>query len=211
MYCATNPYSSSIHQYTFTVSTKPKSTMKVFQSLLLVSLLPVVAQSQGIIGCGDSELAAYTQCVLDNPCLCSNCDSNPMDKDPIIRLDQPPESCQDIHRIFCPFIRCCSACEDVAKAWYSCAFEDFSEGILGSECSQECTVFEFADVEGDCSTHAPTSAVESAATFAPTSDIDDTNAVTASASTSGTRPATGGDTISTFVGAAVAVAIIILI
>lgn len=125
--------------------------------VLLFSLfLQLLQQSSS---CSTRALNAYRRCVEDNPCLCSNCDPDPTDDDPEIVLDDAPENCQDVNRIWCPLIRCCSACEEVAWEFYGCAFNDFSENEIGSECPQVCSGFQFSDVEGDCTpTSSPTPA-----------------------------------------------------
>ena len=145
------------------------SSMTLPTTLLLFALLlPGWVQSQSSSSCGDSQLQAYQQCVQDNACLCANCDLDPLDDYPTIHLDQPPDSCQDINRIFCPLMRCCSVCEDVAQEWYSCAFDDFSKSQLGSTCPQVCSAFDLGDVEGDCQPTAATAAP----TSRPTSTVN---------------------------------------
>ena len=160
-------------QSTWTPSHLKLTMMAPIQTTLLVLLLNFcVVQSQSSSQCSDSQLQAYQKCVQDNACLCSTCDPNPLDEYPTIHLDQPPQSCQDVNRIFCPLIKCCSVCEDVAQQWYTCAFNDFSASQLGTECPQVCSAFAVGDVEGDCqptaATLAPTSIPTAAESF-PTS------------------------------------------
>jgi len=123
-------------------------------SLLLLSgrgLVQVkVRAQQNAEQCSDAELNAYISCVAANPCLCSNCDPDPIDDDPEIVLQRPPDSCQDVSRVFCPLIKCCSACEEEAAAWYSCTFAGFSQSTLGQDCPQNCPGYGYSDVEGDC-------------------------------------------------------------
>ncbi|GKY91412.1 hypothetical protein MPSEU_000113500 [Mayamaea pseudoterrestris] len=133
--------------------------------LLVLSSLAVVNAQTNITECGDEQLQAYQACVQENPCTCSNCDANPMDNYPVIALDAPPQNCQDVARIFCPLMRCCAACEQVAQQWYTCAFDDFSVSQLDTTCPQVCEAFELNDyLGGDCQ---PTVAPEMT-TVAPT-------------------------------------------
>jgi hypothetical protein len=121
--------------------------------------------------CSRDDADAYMECVRDNPCLCSNCDPNPLDETPEIIVDTPPQDCRDVNRIFCPLIRCCSACEDAARSWYECTFQSFSVQTLGEECSTTCNGYAYADVDGDCQpTSTPEPSAASAASSAP-SDI----------------------------------------
>jgi hypothetical protein len=121
--------------------------------LLLLSILSCHVDAQ----CSSETLETYMRCVAENPCLCSNCDADPTDDFPEIVLNEPPQSCQDVNRIFCPMVRCCSACEEIALEWYTCTWSDFSMSQMGEDCPQICDAFDFGDVEGDCSpTGAPT-------------------------------------------------------
>ena len=95
--------------------------------------------------CSSYVLSNYENCVAQNPCTCSNCDPNPMDNYPVIHLAQPPSNCRDVNRLFCPLIRCCSPCAEQALTWFTCAMEDFSQQILGQNCTQLCSSFPFND------------------------------------------------------------------
>jgi hypothetical protein len=126
--------------------------------------------------CSRGDADAYMECVRDNPCLCSNCDPDPLDDTPEIVVDTPPQDCRDVNRIFCPLIRCCSACEDAARSWYGCTFASFSLQTLGEECPTTCEGYDYADVEGDCQPSAapdppaPSPEAEAEASSAP-SDV----------------------------------------
>lgn len=100
--------------------------------------------------CTSQDADAYIQCVSNNPCRCSNCDPNPLDNTPVINVDTPPQDCRDVNRIFCPLIRCCSTCEDVARSWYECPFQAFALETIGVECSATCDGYSNGDVEGEC-------------------------------------------------------------
>jgi hypothetical protein len=107
------------------------------------------AQAQGSL-CTSQDVDAYIQCVSNNPCRCYNCDPNPLDSTPVINVDTPPQDCRDVNRIFCPLIRCCSTCEDVARSWYECTFQAFALETIGIECSATCDGYDYGDVEGEC-------------------------------------------------------------
>lgn len=124
----------------------------LFQLLLFVFevlLILACAQAQDS-QCTSDDVDAYVQCVANNPCICSNCDPNPLDNTPVINVDTPPEDCRDVNRLFCPLIRCCSVCEDVARSWYECPFQAFALETLGVECSATCDGYNNGDVEGEC-------------------------------------------------------------
>jgi hypothetical protein len=125
--------------------------------------------------CTSQDLDAYIQCVSNNPCTCSNCDPNPVDNTPVINVDTPPQDCRDVNRIFCPLIRCCSTCEDLARFWYECPFQAFALETLGVECSATCDGYNNGDVDGEC---APT--VSPAPSLVPT-DLPITVSVNSSA------------------------------
>lgn len=121
----------------------------LFQLLLFgfeVLLILACVQAQDS-QCTSEDSDAYIQCVSDNPCTCSNCDPNPLDNTPVINVDTPPQDCRDVNRIFCPLIRCCSVCEDVARSWYECPFQAFALETLGFECSATCDGYSNGDVE----------------------------------------------------------------
>lgn len=125
--------------------------------LLLVHSEPQFIQSASyapMSSCSSNILWNYESCVAQNPCTCSNCDPNPMDNYPEIHLAQPPSNCRDVNRLFCPLIRCCSPCAEQALMWYSCAMEDFSQQILGQNCTQLCSSFPFNDASS-CNQTSP--------------------------------------------------------
>jgi len=121
------------------------------------SSLPLLASAQNLT-CTSDDLNAYIRCVQTSPCVCSNCDPDPLDGVPEIVIDVPPGSCQDVSRIFCPLIRCCSACETEAAAWYACNFQSFAYFWLKRDCPRTCPGYAYADVPlGNCQpTQAPT-------------------------------------------------------
>lgn len=125
--------------------------------LALLHLLVLCIKCQENQTCTDIELNAYKSCVRSNPCVCSRCDANPLDDDPVISINEPPQNCQDISRLLCPLIRCCSPCADEARAWYGCTLQGFAFAQLGESCPTTCSGFDFLDVEGDCEpTPSPT-------------------------------------------------------
>lgn len=119
-----------------------------YVGVLAVLAMPLAKAQQEF--CTSDEANAYIQCVANNPCTCSNCDPDPLDDVPEIIVDQPPQNCQDVARIFCPLIKCCSLCEAEAIAWYQCGFREFANQTLQRECPQTCDGFAYDDVDGDC-------------------------------------------------------------
>lgn len=80
--------------------------------------------------CSTRVLEDYISCVRYHPCQCSHCDPDPSDSYPVIVVDAP-RSCQDVSRIFCPMIRCCSVCEDIFRVYHKCLGNILAETFLG--------------------------------------------------------------------------------
>jgi hypothetical protein len=80
--------------------------------------------------CSTQALEDYVSCVRSNPCACSHCDPDPSDSYPVIVVDAP-QDCQDVSRIFCPMIRCCSVCEPVFEHYHKCLGNIIAETFLG--------------------------------------------------------------------------------
>ena len=96
--------------------------------------------------CNSELLAPYQDCVQKNsPCPCSKCDFDPTDDTPEI-VAKTPYDCFDVEDIFCPLVKCCSACESEARTWYeTCSGKAFAEFHLGFSCSLQCDSFRFLD------------------------------------------------------------------
>jgi len=106
--------------------------------------------------CSTHALNAYRQCIRDNPCTCQNCHADPNDPTWVIEAVEP-NSCQDISRIFCPLVRCCSACESVFSFYHSCLADKIASIYMGEE--HNCQLFICANEadDADCTpTEAPT-------------------------------------------------------
>jgi hypothetical protein len=108
--------------------------------LCLLSFSPVAAQDP----CSGESLAAYQACLDKHPCECSTCDYNPTDAFPTYNVKEP-ESCQDLMRIMCPFVRCCSLCADEAKLFFTCSSDTVANIFFDSTCPIQCSGYEYGD------------------------------------------------------------------
>mmetsp|Transcript_20495 Transcript_20495/g.44386 ORF Transcript_20495/g.44386 Transcript_20495/m.44386 type:complete len:316 (-) Transcript_20495:154-1101(-) len=101
--------------------------------------------------CSTHALNAYRKCIRDNPCTCRNCQDDPNDPDWVIEALEP-RSCQDISRIFCPYVRCCSACEAEFSFYHACLADKIASLYLTQQ--HNCQLFicanPFDDFEGEC-------------------------------------------------------------
>lgn len=106
--------------------------------------------------CSVYALNAYRACVFNNPCTCQNCYADPGDPDFVIEADQP-SSCQDLSRIFCPHVRCCSACESEFAFYHSCLANKIANMFLGEDhnCQLFFCVNDNNDYTGECAIDDP--------------------------------------------------------
>ena len=106
-------------------------------------LAPGILQAQE---CSTAGLQPYRDCVLNNsPCPCGACDPDPTDGTPTL-VTPIPTSCDDVQRIFCGLVRCCSVCEAEALAWYqTCTADPFSLQTLNTTCELKCDFQPYLD------------------------------------------------------------------
>lgn len=152
----------------------------------LIALVLLVAGNHGVNAqpCTRAALDAYIRCVAENPCECANCDDDPSDDVPVLQITAP-DTCQDITRVFCPLVRCCSICEDIANTFYTCSADTLANDFVGADCPLTCAGFNFDDVNCE-PTQGPT--------FSPTKAPTDTTAVPTFAPTEANPAAPNGMT-----------------
>jgi len=126
------------------IFTRLRNTMRNLAWVILSLLL--LTSAHAACRMSDSDLTAYQACLEENSCLCGNCDPDPTDGTPNLSIEKP-ESCQDVNRIFCPFINCCSACVDVAEQVHKCAFDTIAKEFVSSTCDVICNSFPYGDEE----------------------------------------------------------------
>ena len=119
-------------------------------SLPLTTTLTSALTGARILGdcdpCSACALNAYEKCIMDNPCVCQNCQSNPSDPNWVITVPEP-KSCVDISAIFCPLVKCCSPCEHILAYYHSCLAEEITNIYLGE--SNNCKLFECPGTSND--------------------------------------------------------------
>jgi hypothetical protein len=120
--------------------------MAFYHYYLLLSWIFVLPRTLQGQECSTAGLQPYRDCVLNNsPCPCGACDPDPTDGTPNLVTPQP-ESCDDVQRIFCGLVRCCSVCEAEALAWYqTCTVDPFSLQTLNYTCELKCDFQPYLD------------------------------------------------------------------
>lgn len=107
--------------------------------------------------CSTHALNAYRKCILDNPCKCRNCFSDPNDPGWVVEAPEP-RSCYDISNIFCPMVRCCTPCESTNSFYHSCLAARIATLYLGG--NNNCQFFICTqppnDFLGNCTTTTTT-------------------------------------------------------
>lgn len=106
--------------------------------------------------CTDANWALdFTACLLDNACICSNCDGlDDPDVDAAIEANGGnPLTCAQVNELWCPWVRCCSQCWESRQTYLQCTFIGlYSEiSLVEGGCQLDCGGYPTTGVEDeDC-------------------------------------------------------------
>ena len=120
------------------------------------SLLNEVGAQQIDEVCADGSFALdFTACLLDNACVCSNCDDlDDPDIDAAIEANGGTGlTCAQVNELWCPWVRCCSDCSESRQTYLQCTFIGLYSGLSLVEegCQLDCGSYPANDVEDeDC-------------------------------------------------------------
>lgn len=134
-----------------------KIFFSAFTSLAMALSLAPFTLSQGVDeACLSGDWAIqFTACLLDNACVCSNCeDLEDPDIDAVIASNGGASlTCNQINELWCPWVRCCSDCWESRQTYLQCTVVGIFSGvsILEENCQLDCGGFPANDVvDQDC-------------------------------------------------------------